>query len=180
MFAGKTQLLLELLAAAEARGERVIGVKPLVDARWPREIVSHSGARRSAVSVRDSEELLRVAEGCDLVGLDEAQFFDLGLAEALEVLRSSTRVVAAALDLDFRGDPFAVVPELIVRADVVHRLRAICGVCGKNATLTQRLVDGVPAPLDDAVIRVGGDELYSPRCARCYLVEREAATVPTG
>jgi thymidine kinase len=179
MFSGKTQLLLERLAAAEARGKRVVGVKPLIDARWPSEIVAHNGARRPAVSVVDAQELLEVVEEHDLVGLDEAQFFDCELVEAVAVLRRSTRVVAAALDLDFRGEPFAVVPELIARADVVRRLRAVCGACGNSATLTQRLINGVPAPLDDAVVLVGGEELYSPRCARCYLVEREAASVRT-
>jgi thymidine kinase len=175
MFAGKTQLLLERLSAAEFRGDQVIGVKPLVDVRSPSEIVSHSGASRPAVSVRDGEELLGVADRHDLVGIDEAQFFDFELVEAVAALRRSAHVVVAALDLDFRREPFSVLPELVCQADVVHRLRAVCGVCRNGATLTQRLVDGMPAPLDDAILRVGGEELYSPRCVGCYLAEREVA-----
>jgi thymidine kinase len=175
MFAGKTELLLERLAAAEARGKGVLALKPFVDTRWPDEIVSHSGSRRAAVSVSDDRELLELADRYDFVGIDEAQFFDRDLAGAVAQLQLATHVVVAALDLDFRGEPFAVVPDLVAQADVVHQLRAICGSCGGSATLTQRFIHGMPAPFDDALIRVGGDELYAPRCPRCYQVERTAA-----
>jgi thymidine kinase len=179
MFAGKTQLLLERLSAAEKLGKRVLAVKPTIDSRWPNEIVSHSGDRRTALSVHDADELLQFAEGHEIVGVDEAQFFDREFADTIAELRLTTNLVVAALDLDFRAQPFAVVSELIARADIVHRLRAVCGSCGNSATLTQRFVHDVPAPYDDAVVRIGGDELYAPRCRRCYGVERDAVTLRT-
>jgi thymidine kinase len=179
MFAGKTQLLLERLAAAEGLGKRVLAVKPIVDSRWPDEIVSHSGDRRSAAVARDGLELLGFADAYEVVGIDEAQFFEGEFAAAVGMLRQSTKVVVAALDLDFRGEPFGVVPALVEEADVVHRLTATCGVCGGRATLTQRILDGVPAPLEDEVVRVGGIELYSPRCASCYAWERDAIRAQT-
>jgi thymidine kinase len=179
MFAGKTQLLLARLSAAEALGQRILAVKPNVDSRWPNEIVSHSGNRRRALIVRDGSELLEHVDGHAIVGVDEGQFFGRELVYAIAKLRLTTHVVVAALDLDFRAEPFAVVRELVARADVIHRLHAICGSCGASATLTQRFVDGAPARYDDPVVRVGGSELYAPRCRRCYGVEREAVTLRT-
>jgi thymidine kinase len=179
MFAGKTQFLLERLSAAEALGKPVLAVKPTVDSRWPNEIVSHSGDRRAARSVRDSSELLELADDHEIVGVDEGQFFTRELVDAVTELRLTTHLVVAALDLDFRARPFAVVSDLVARADVIHRLRAICSSCGSSATLTQRFVDDVPAPYDDAVVRIGGDELYAPRCRGCYRAEREAVTLQT-
>jgi thymidine kinase len=173
MFAGKTELLLERLAVAEVGGECALAVKPLVDTRWPDGIVSHSGARRRATSVRDGGELIALAEKYDVVGIDEGQFFERDLVDAVAELQRAKRVVVAALDRDFRGEPFNVVPGLARRADVVRQLQAICGACGGGATLTQRYVDAAPAPFTDAVVRVGGDELYAPRCPRCYYAERE-------
>jgi thymidine kinase len=177
MFAGKTQLLLNRLSAAEGLGQRVIAAKPTVDSRWPNEIVSHSGDRRRALIVRDGGELLEHVDGHAIVGVDEGQFLDRELVYAIAKLRLMTHVIVAALDLDFRAEPFAVVRELVARADVIHRLHAICGSCGASATLTQRLVEGEPAPYDDPVVRVGGDELYAPRCRRCYSVERRAVAL---
>jgi thymidine kinase len=179
MFAGKTEFLLERLAAIEAHGYPVLAVKPRVDTRWPDSIVSHSGARRHAVSVRNGSELVGLADGYKLVGIDEAQFFESDLIDAVAELRRATQVVVAALDFDFRGELFAIVPELVNGADVVRRVQAVCGACGGRATLTQRFVDGLLAPFSDAVIRVGGDELYAPRCSRCYGAEREAASAQT-
>jgi thymidine kinase len=179
MFAGKTELLLKRLAAAEADGKRALAVKPLIDTRWPDEIVSHSGARRRATSVRDGGELLALTEKYEVVGIDEGQFFEGDLVDAVTELQSAKRVVVAALDRNFRGEPFAVVLDLLGRADVVRQLQAICGGCRGGATLTQRYVGTIPAPFTDAVVRVGGDELYAPRCPRCYYAERELASVQT-
>ena|SRR5437763_6875438 len=179
MFAGKTELLLERLWAAEASGKKAVAVKPRIDTRWPGEIVSHSGARRAAVALGDDGELLELVERYDVVGIDEAQFFARRFADVIGELRQARHVVVAALDLNFRGDSFPVVPALVEEADVVHRLTATCGSCGGRATLTQRIVDGAPAPLDDDVVRVGGTELYAPRCASCYAWERKAVQART-
>jgi thymidine kinase len=171
MFSGKTD---ELLRRA---GSGVL-FRPRVDIRHAAaEIVSHSGMRRPAILVANSSELGERARGAALVGIDEGQFFDEGLAQvASDLARSGARVVVAALDRDFRTQPFPVSAALIERADRVDLLRAVCGRCGAEATHTQRLVDGVPAPLEDDTVRVGGAGLYEPRCERCYAEER-AGTV---
>src|SRR5207247_82296 len=118
--------------------------------------------------VPDARHLLKLAGHHDLVVVDESQFFDHELVAVIgEFRRGGTHIVAAALDLDFRGEPFGVVPTLVEEADVVHRLTATCGACGSRATLTQRILNGAPAPLEDEVVRVGGTELYAPRCASC-------------
>jgi thymidine kinase len=170
MFSGKTD---ELLRRA---GTGVL-FKPWVDDRHATpEIVSHSGARRVAQVVSGSAALHDLARSASLVGIDEAQFFDSGLVEVAAALAGEgARVVVAVLDLDFRARPFPVSAALLPRAHRVDRLRAVCGRCGDEATLTQRLLDGAPAPLEDDVVRVGGAELYEPRCERCYGEERAGA-----
>jgi thymidine kinase len=174
MFSGKTDELLRRVAGGAL-------FKPWVDDRHAAaEIVSHSGVRRPATVVADSSELMALACGAALVGVDEGQFFDEGLADvAAGLARSGARVVVAALDCDFRAQPFPVSAALTRRADRVDLLRAVCMRCGAAATLTQRLLDGVPAPLDDSVVRVGGEELYEARCRRCYAEERTAVRSPS-
>lgn len=169
MFSGKTDELLRRAGAGML-------FKPWVDDRHATpEIVSHSGVRREAQVVSGSAGLRDLARGAPLVGIDEGQFFDTGLVEvAAELAGEGARVVVAVLDLDFRAAPFPVSAGLLARADRADVLRAVCGRCGGEATLTQRLLGGTPAPLDDDTVRVGGAELYEPRCERCYAAERQA------
>ena len=169
MFSGKTDELLR--RAAEG-----VLVKPRVDDRHATtEVVSHTGVRAPAVVVVSSAELVDAVPGAALVGVDEGQFFDAGLVEVARALADGgTRVVVAALDRDFRAQPFAVSAGLIELADRVDLLVAECGRCSAAATLTQRFRDGKPVPLDDPVVRIGGHELYEPRCARCWTEERAA------
>ena len=169
MFSGKTD---ELIARARARGAVVF--KPAVDTRHPRDlVVSHSGASIEAVSVEDSAELLAAADDAAAVAIDEIQFFDPGLAEAVELLRArGSDVVVAGLDLDFRREPFPTTRRLADAAERLERLEARCTRCGRPATVTQRLLNGRPAPLDDPVVRIGDDELYEPRCEECWVAER--------
>jgi thymidine kinase len=174
MFSGKTERLLRLLAAAEARGLRVVAVKPAVDSRHGDDIVSHSGSRRSARLAATSAELLELAAGADLLGVEEGQFFDGDLPRVLRNRGLRADVVVAGLDRDFRARAFGPMAALAAAADVVTRLTAVCTRCGGRATLTQRLVDGVPARLEDDQVRIGGAELYEPRCRACYDAERAA------
>jgi thymidine kinase len=170
MFSGKTD---ELIARVRESG-RAIVFKPSVDTRHPSDrVVSHSGAAVEAVSVTGSAELLEAVADVDLVAIDEVQFFDAGLVEAVEVLRArGTNVVAAGLDLDFRREPFPTTRRLADAAERVERLEAHCGRCGRPARVTQRLLNGRPAPLDDPVVRIGDEELYEPRCEECWAEER--------
>jgi thymidine kinase len=176
MFSGKTGRLIDLLEAADRTGRPVVSATATTgDRNSTTSIVSHDGRRRRAVGVRSSRELRDVLAGASLAGFDEAQFLDTRATAAVgAALDSGTEIIAAGLDLDFRGAPFPTTELLIARATTVERRVGICGVCGAPATHTQRLVGRIPAPLDGPTVLVGGPERYSPRCERCFWAERNA------
>ena len=109
----------------------------------------------------------------DVVGIDEIQFFP---PQAIDIIHKwldqGIRVIVAGLDLDFRGEPFGIVPQLLALADEVSKLRAICMVCGNEANFSQRLINGSPARYDDETILVGGEECYEPRCRKCFAIDK--------
>jgi len=178
MFSGKTDALITRYEHARSAGTTVVAFKPARDARHlPDRIVSHSGREIPAGSVGSPDEVARLGEGRDLVLIDEIQFFEPKLRAAVASLRAEgAEVVAVGLDRDFRGEEFETTASLARDASRVVRLRGICSRCGKEAVLTQRLIDGVPAPLDAPRLVVGDAELYEPRCERCWLEERQAVT----
>jgi thymidine kinase len=109
-----------------------------------------------------------------VVGIDEAQFFDDGIVDVIEGLASKNiRVIVTGLDMDFRGEPFGCIPELLARADKIVKLQAICMTCGEPANRTQRLVDGKPARYDDPIVIVGASEMYEARCRAHHEVPRD-------
>jgi thymidine kinase len=173
MFSGKTDELIRRVRAALAEGRRAAVLKPAIDDRHPRDVVvSHSGQSVDAVAIAD-DDFLGAAGDAEVVFVDEVQFFDAGLAEAIELLRArGSDVVAAGLDLDFRRAPFPTTQRLADAAARVERFRGRCSRCGQPATVTQRLVNGRPASLDDPVVRIGDEELYEPRCEECWAAER--------
>ena len=175
MFSGKTDELLRRLREADSSGSRAIAVKPSTDDRdGGSEVVSHTGQRRPAVVVESATVIPQFAIGADVLGVDEAQFFDETLIDVVADCRASgTRIIVAGLDRDFRAAPFGAVLAIAEEADQVDALHAVCGVCGRPATLTQRLVGGCPAPRDSATIVVGGPELYQPRCVACHAADAE-------
>jgi thymidine kinase len=169
MFSGKTDELIRRARAARAAGRTAVVAKPAIDTRHPPDVlVSHSGERIDAVTVARSADLLGL--DADTLLVDEVQFFDDELPAVLE--RIGVDVVATGLDLDFRREPFPTTAALVAVADVVDRFTARCGRCGRAASVTQRLLNGRPAPLDDPVVRIGDDELYEPRCVDCWEAER--------
>lgn len=193
MFSGKSEELIRRVTRALIARQKVSVFKPALDSRYHRTAVaSHVGRTAEAVAVSSTLEarshlglapepalfgLEARPPGAvalpDVVAFDEAQFFDAGLVGlALELAAGGVRVIAAGLDLDFRGEPFGVVPELLARAEHVEKLTAVCVVCGASATRTQRLVDGRPARFDDPVILVGAAEAYEPRCRPHHEVPR--------
>lgn len=179
MFSGKTGLLIERLASATQTGLSAVALKPTRDTRSQSELRSHSGSVFAA-EPWDGGALPDAVSLASLVAVDEAQFLPEAALDALDALRGRVTVLVAGLDRDFRRRPFGLVAALAERADLVHRLTATCSRCLRPAEFTQRLVDGVPAPLDDATIRVGADELHQPRCAACFEAERGlSAEVPT-
>jgi len=181
MSSGKTDELLRLLRRAEIARRRVLLVRPAIDDRTPGEYAeSRSKARYPSVLASPIEPsgILALARerDADLVGIEEAQFFDEQLVDVALALRDSGRhVIASGLNLDFAGRPFGPMPLLLAHADQVTTLSAICVVCGEVATRTQRLVGGRPAAVDDPVVVIGGYnqaaiETYEARCLRHHEV----------
>jgi thymidine kinase len=180
MFSGKSEELIRRLRRAEIAGQRALIVKPLIDTRYDvGHVVSHAGAKMRAVTARDSAEVERLAGGYDAVGIDEVQFFDDRIVEAIESLVSrGVRVVAAGLAQDFRGLPFGAMPTLLCVAEFVDKLEAVCHRCGGPATMTQRLVDGQPAPFGGETIQVGALDSYQARCRACHSAGEDDAELP--
>jgi thymidine kinase len=170
MFSGKSEELMRRLRRAEIAGQRTLMVKPRIDDRYDvTHVVSHSGARLRAVAAESAADLVRLADGHEVVGIDEVQFFDEGVVAAIETLvQRSVRVVAAGLDTDFRHEPFGAMPQLLCLAEFVDKLQAVCHRCGAPATRTQRLVGGRPAPFGGETIQVGALDAYEARCAACF------------
>lgn len=173
MYCGKTEELIRRVRRAEIAKQQVQVFKPIIDTRYTAEAVSsHAGARMSAVRATGAEEIWRLTEEATaVVAIDEIQFFDDVVVDVCQALANSgKRVIASGLDMDFRGEPFGVMPRLLALAESVEKLTAICMVCGAPATRSQRLIDGAPAEWDDPVILVGAQEAYEPRCRACHVV----------
>ena len=170
MFSGKSEELIRRLRRAEIAGQKCLIVKPLIDDRYDvGHVVSHAGATMRAVTASSSAEVLRLSSGYDAVGIDEIQFFDTHIAGAVdELVRRGVRVVVSGLAQDFRGLPFGAMPTLLCVAEFVDKLEAVCHRCGGPATMTQRLVDGEPAPFDGETIQVGALDSYEARCRACF------------
>ena len=164
MFSGKSEELIRRLRRAEIAGQRALIVKPRLDNRFDiAHVVSHAGARMRAVAVDEPAEIPGLVDGYDVVGVDEVQFFPPEVILVLDgLVEAGMRIVACGLDQDFRGFPFGAAEEL------VDKLQAVCHRCGGPATMTQRLVDGAPAPADGATIVVGALEQYEARCRSCH------------
>ena len=170
MFSGKSEELIRRLRRAEIAGQRALIVKPGLDDRYDiGHVVSHAGARMRAVAVDDPADIPRLVEGYDVVGVDEVQFFPPEIVLVLDgLVESGLRIVASGLDQDFRGRPFGAMPTLLCVAEFVDKLEAVCHRCGGPATMTQRLVDGEPAPFGGETIQVGSLDSYEARCRACF------------
>lgn len=175
MFCGKTEELLRRLRRAAIANQKIQVFKPSFDTRYGVDkVTSHAGHEFEAFPVADIAEILdRILEDSTVVAIDEAQFFDEDILTVVDTLvERNIRVIVAGLDMDFRGEPFGQMPQLMAKAEEVDKLHAICMVCGKSATRTQRLVDGSPAHYDDPVVIVGASELYEARCRMHHIVPR--------
>jgi thymidine kinase len=174
MYSGKSEELIRRVRRAVIARQRVQVFKAAIDTRYSAvDVVSHSGQSTAALPVPTIDALwARIEADTHVVAIDEAQFFDRGLVDACEELaREGRRVMVAGLDLDFRGEPFGQMPELIARADAISKLTAVCSVCGEpNATRTQRLVGGLPAEYGAPLIAVGAADLYEARCRGHHVV----------
>lgn len=165
MFSGKSEELIRLLRRAQIARQRVQIFKPLIDDRFSDgEIVSHSDLRIESMVVANSSGILKALEDrTEVVGIDEAQFFDPGIVAVCDKMANmGKRVIAAGLDKDYRGVPFDPIPDLMAIAEYITKTLAICMRCGNPANCTQRLVSSGER------ILVGAGGAYEARCRRCY------------
>jgi thymidine kinase len=164
MFSGKTEELIRRLKRVKIAEQTVEIFKPARDTRYSMdEVVSHDARAIASRSVQHPSEILEVASHIDVIGIDEAQFFDDSLREVCETLAlRGHRVIIAGLDMDFRGRPFGPMPELLAVAEYITKLHAICNHCGNLATHTYRLTS------DAETVVLGEKDIYEARCRHCF------------
>ncbi len=172
MSCGKTEELLRRVKRCIIAKKKVRVISPALDTRTKGDYIeSRNGLWLDAVTVKMAKDMLDVIKSDDeIVAIDEIQFFDKGIVEVVrELVNQGKRVIASGLDLDFRGEPFGSMPELLCLADKVDKLTAVCMKCGSDRAIrTQRLINGMPADKSSPLIMIGGDETYEARCIKCY------------
>lgn len=176
MYAGKSEELIRLARRALYAKRRVQVFKPSIDVRYDEQmVVTHMGVRHEAVPVKNVRELQAALDpACDVVCVEEVQFFDRSLVDlAVRLADSGRTVILAGLDQDFRRKPFGPMPEILCVADEVVKLRAICMKCGQPASHTYRQVNGRPAHKDDPIVLIGATEAYEARCRNCFELRGE-------
>lgn len=179
MFSGKTEEMLRRLRRARIARQQVQVFKPKLDLRYGQNnVTAHSGAKFNATSVENCDEILDgLDEDTNVVAIDEAQFFGPEITRVCDTLaKKGIRVIVTGLDQDFRGEPFGPMPLLLAQAEHVHKLHAICMVCGQAASRTQRMIDGRPAFYDEPIVFVGGSESYEARCRDHHEVPHQTST----
>ena len=179
MSCGKTEELLRRVKRCIIAQKRVKVISPEIDTRTKGDYIeSRNGLWLDAITVRHAREIItKISPEDEVVAIDEIQFFDSEIVPAIKKLvEHGKRVIASGLDLDFKGEPFGCMPELLCIADRVDKLTAVCMKCGSDhATRTQRLINGFPADKSSPLIMIGGDETYEARCIKCYeLPDKEA------
>jgi thymidine kinase len=164
MFSGKTEELIRRMRRAQIARQPIAIFKPRIDNRYSADhIVSHSELKLESTVVENSAEILKQATNAQVIGIDEAQFFDIGLIDVAEKLANAgKRVIIAGLDQDYRGKPFEPMPQLLAVAEYITKTLAICVVCGNPADRTQRTT-----PASERVL-VGAKDSYEARCRRCF------------
>ena len=164
MFSGKTEELIRRLKRAKIAGQKVEIFKPRVDTRYDEvNVVSHDDNSILSTPVEHSTNLLELAEGANVIGIDEAQFFDDNLPAVCQQLAlKGIRVIVAGLDMDYRGVPFGPVPDLLAVGEYITKVHAICQHCGNLATHSYRL------SADAEQVVLGEKDRYEARCRTCY------------
>ncbi len=164
MFSGKTEELIRRLKRARIARLKIEIFKPAIDSRYHESnIVSHDSNYIPSTPVLSSSQILLLTNDVDVVGIDEAQFFDMELPNVcLQLASMGMRVIVAGLDMDFKGEPFGPIPRLMAIAEYVTKVHAICMDCGDLALYSYRTVS------DNALIVLGEKESYVPLCRTCY------------
>lgn len=185
MFSGKSEELQRRVRRAIIARRKVQVFKSHLDDRYggTQKISSHDGHMIDAIPVNMSVQIAELADAdAQVIAIDEAQFLDTGIVSVVNDLANrGQRVIIAGTDMDFRGEPFGPMGELLAIAERIDKLHAICIVCGDLASKNQRLLDGEPAPAEGPTIQVGGSESYEARCRKCHelpLVDRAQTEIP--
>jgi len=164
MFSGKTEELIRRLKRSKIAGQKVEIFKPMIDTRYDDvKVVSHDSNSILSTPIEHSSRLIELSEGANVIGIDEAQFFDNELTRACEQLAlKGIRVIVAGLDMDYKGVPFGPMPNLLAVAEYITKVHAICHQCGNLATHSYRLSD------NNAQVVLGETDRYEARCRTCY------------
>jgi thymidine kinase len=174
MFSGKSEELIRRLNRARIARQKVQVFKPVIDARYSVEqIASHSGHKHDSIPVSNTAEMMAaIIDEVQVVGIDEGQFFDMPILEAVNELASSgKRVIVAGLDQDYTGKPFEPMPQLLSIAEFITKTHAICVKCGGTANYSQRTVES------DARVEVGASDKYEARCRKCFVPHADSPTL---
>ncbi len=168
MFSGKTEELIRRLRRAQYARQRVVVFKPLLDTRYSKtHVVSHDDKQMESIVVQEPAEMVPLSKDFDVVGVDEAQFFDATLVDVCEEMANrGKRVIVAGLDQDYRGRPFENIAHLLAVAEYITKNLAICMVCGNPADRSQRIVKR------EARFLLGATDAYEARCRRCFVPEQ--------
>ncbi len=168
MFSGKTEELIRRLKRAKIAHLKTEIFKPAVDKRYDHDrVISHDANSIQSTSVTHAAGILELAKDVDVIGIDEAQFFENDIVDVCETLAlRGIRVIVAGLDMDFLGKPFGPVPQLLAIGDFITKLHAICAQCGNIASMSYRTTN------DEQQVLLGEKDKYEPRCRRCYYKEQ--------
>jgi thymidine kinase len=163
MFSGKTEELIRRLKRVKIANLKAEIFKPAIDTRYDAvNIVSHDTNVIQSTPVENSQSILLLANDVDVVGIDEAQFFDAGIGDVCEQLAlRGIRVIVAGLDMDYKGNPFGQIPGLLAKADYITKLHAICVQCGNIANISYRKTT------QEGQVLLGEKDIYEPRCRIC-------------
>ena len=176
MFSGKSEELLRRIKRGVIAKQKVLLFKPSIDNRYDENRVStHNGNSYDSISIEKSSDILNFVKDTnyDIIGIDEIQFFDNDIVKIINKLADDgIRVIVAGLDMDFKAEPFHPMPEIMAISEMVTKLHAVCNKCGKEASRSQRLINGKPAKYDDPVVVIGASESYEARCRHCHKIER--------
>ena len=176
MFSGKSEELLRRIKRGVIAKQKVLLFKPSIDNRYDENRVStHNGNSYDSISIEKSSDILNFVKDTnyDIIGIDEIQFFDNDIVRIINKLADDgIRVIVAGLDMDFKAEPFHPMPEIMAISEMVTKLHAVCNKCGKEASRSQRLINGKPAKYDDPIVVIGASESYEARCRHCHEIER--------
>ncbi|MBI2966942.1 MAG: thymidine kinase [Bacteroidetes bacterium] len=164
MFSGKTEELIRRLKRAIIAKQKVKIFKPVIDNRYASEkVVSHDAREIDSVAIKTPSEILAASSKMNVIGIDEAQFFDESLTGVVTHLANrGLRVIVAGLDMDFSGNPFGPIPSLLAIAEQVTKVHAVCMRCGQPAQYSHRI------SADKSLVIIGEKDKYEPLCRTCY------------